>query len=304
MLEYRDDRWTRAICTRAVSTIALCLVTLVLTGGKSCAGGVADGELTLFLAGDTIITQPWSNDRDPRFLALVDEIRGADVAAVNLEMLFHEYGATRRPTAAAATWPRARRSPPNSPGPASTWSPTPTTTPSTTAPGRARKPGQRRPGRARARRQRQGPQAARAPAYFAHPDGTVALVSTASTFTPYGGVPLASGPPRAAGPQPVGDGAGAVPRAAAVRAHAAWGVAEILGLPRRRLDDEWFELFGVRMRGGSRRATPRAEDRPGRTWRVTSPRCARPQPRRRTSSSFRSTRTIRREGGSPNSPIG
>ena len=29
-------------------------------------------------------------------------------------------------------------------------------------------------------------QSARAPAYFAHPDGTVALVSTASTFTPYG----------------------------------------------------------------------------------------------------------------------
>ena len=91
MLEYRDDRWTRVICTRAVPTIALCLVILVLTGEKSCAGGVADGELSLFLAGDAIITQPWSNDRDPRFLALVDEIRGADVAAVNLEMLFHAY---------------------------------------------------------------------------------------------------------------------------------------------------------------------------------------------------------------------
>jgi poly-gamma-glutamate synthesis protein (capsule biosynthesis protein) len=51
----------------------------------------ANGEITLFLAGDTVITQPWSADRDPAFLALVKEIHAADVAIVNLEMLFHRY---------------------------------------------------------------------------------------------------------------------------------------------------------------------------------------------------------------------
>ena len=43
------------------------------------------------MAGDAIITQPWSADRAPDFLALVGEIRGADAAVVNLEMLFHTY---------------------------------------------------------------------------------------------------------------------------------------------------------------------------------------------------------------------
>jgi hypothetical protein len=87
-----------------------CLLTLVSAGGGSCADEtpslspsrpvVADGELTLFLAGDAIITQPWSADRAPDFLALVDEIRGASRV-------------TRRPTVAGPTWPRTRRSPPS-----------------------------------------------------------------------------------------------------------------------------------------------------------------------------------------------
>lgn len=63
------------------------------------AGGMAetktvatdDEGITLFLAGDALITQPWSHLTDPQFLRLVDEIRGADVAIVNLETLIHEY---------------------------------------------------------------------------------------------------------------------------------------------------------------------------------------------------------------------
>lgn len=46
---------------------------------------------SLFLAGDTIITQPWSHLKEPEFLRLLDEIRGADVAIVNLETPVHEY---------------------------------------------------------------------------------------------------------------------------------------------------------------------------------------------------------------------
>ena len=48
-------------------------------------------DLSLFLAGDTILTVPWSHDNDPEFLRLIGEIRAADVAAINLETLIHEY---------------------------------------------------------------------------------------------------------------------------------------------------------------------------------------------------------------------
>jgi poly-gamma-glutamate synthesis protein (capsule biosynthesis protein) len=48
-------------------------------------------DLSLFVAGDAIITQPWSQVEEPDFLRLVDEIREADVAVVNLEMLIHEF---------------------------------------------------------------------------------------------------------------------------------------------------------------------------------------------------------------------
>jgi poly-gamma-glutamate synthesis protein (capsule biosynthesis protein) len=47
--------------------------------------------LSLFLGGDAIITQPWSQLTDPEFLKLIEEIRAADVAIVNLEVLIHEY---------------------------------------------------------------------------------------------------------------------------------------------------------------------------------------------------------------------
>ena len=48
-------------------------------------------DLTLFLAGDALITQPWSHVEDPGFLRLVAEMRAADVAIVNLETVIHEF---------------------------------------------------------------------------------------------------------------------------------------------------------------------------------------------------------------------
>ena len=48
-------------------------------------------DLSLFLAGDTILTVPWSDDDHPDFLRLIGEIRAADAAIVNLETLIHSY---------------------------------------------------------------------------------------------------------------------------------------------------------------------------------------------------------------------
>ena len=48
-------------------------------------------ETSIFLAGDSIITQPWSHITDPSFQRLIGEIRAVDAAIVNLEMLIHEY---------------------------------------------------------------------------------------------------------------------------------------------------------------------------------------------------------------------
>jgi hypothetical protein len=48
-------------------------------------------EITLLLAGDALITRPWSHVRDADFLGLIEEIRGADVAIANLETVIHEF---------------------------------------------------------------------------------------------------------------------------------------------------------------------------------------------------------------------
>ncbi|MCP4710717.1 MAG: CapA family protein, partial [Planctomycetes bacterium] len=48
-------------------------------------------EMTVLLAGDAIITQPWSEREEPEFLKLVEAIRGVDAAIVNLEMLIHDF---------------------------------------------------------------------------------------------------------------------------------------------------------------------------------------------------------------------
>jgi poly-gamma-glutamate capsule biosynthesis protein CapA/YwtB (metallophosphatase superfamily) len=192
----------RAFATRAriTSTIAVvCLVVLARVNGALGADGVlrsasqpasstgANGEIALFLAGDTVITQPWSADRDPRFLALVDEIRAADVAIVNLEMLFHEYKgypqansggtymAARPEIALELAWAGVdmvanannHTFDYGSIGVLENLN-------------NVAKAGLVLAGAGK------DLQSARAPAYFTHPDGTVALVSAASTYVPYG----------------------------------------------------------------------------------------------------------------------
>jgi poly-gamma-glutamate synthesis protein (capsule biosynthesis protein) len=48
-------------------------------------------ELTLFLAGDAMLTEPWSHAQDPGFERLVAEMRAADATLVNLETVIHEF---------------------------------------------------------------------------------------------------------------------------------------------------------------------------------------------------------------------
>ena len=48
-------------------------------------------EITLLLAGDALIARPWSHVREADFLGLIDEIRAADVAIVNLETVIHDF---------------------------------------------------------------------------------------------------------------------------------------------------------------------------------------------------------------------
>jgi poly-gamma-glutamate synthesis protein (capsule biosynthesis protein) len=49
------------------------------------------GELNLVAAGDAMVTQRLSVYREPRYLQLVEMIRGADAAFTNLEMTFHDW---------------------------------------------------------------------------------------------------------------------------------------------------------------------------------------------------------------------
>ncbi|MBI2165710.1 MAG: CapA family protein [Chloroflexi bacterium] len=49
------------------------------------------GDLSLIAVGDMMVTQKLSVYREPRYLALVELIRGADAAFANLEMTFHNY---------------------------------------------------------------------------------------------------------------------------------------------------------------------------------------------------------------------
>ena len=49
------------------------------------------GDFSLFLAGDALITRPWSHVYDPAFLRLIEEIRAADISIANLETVIHEF---------------------------------------------------------------------------------------------------------------------------------------------------------------------------------------------------------------------
>jgi poly-gamma-glutamate capsule biosynthesis protein CapA/YwtB (metallophosphatase superfamily) len=57
----------------------------------SCGRTIKHSEISLFLAGDALITRPWSHVRENRFLELVSEIRTAGVAIANLETVIHEF---------------------------------------------------------------------------------------------------------------------------------------------------------------------------------------------------------------------
>lgn len=52
-----------------------------------------DGPYRLFLAGDALMTMPWSHVTDSNFLSLVDEMRSCDTTIVNLETVLHDYEA-------------------------------------------------------------------------------------------------------------------------------------------------------------------------------------------------------------------
>ena len=49
----------------------------------------AQGNMTIAVAGDSMITRPMSMFREKEFLALVELLKSADASVVNLEMLFH-----------------------------------------------------------------------------------------------------------------------------------------------------------------------------------------------------------------------
>ena len=172
---------------------------LLLTGSAGIAGAgepadrpasesvVADGDLTLFLAGDAIITQPWSENTEPPFLGLIDAVRSADVAVVNLELILHDFAGYAQADNGGmhlSARPRIARE--------LAWAGVDMvsgannhtfdygsrgvldTVASATAAGLV------------IAGSGKDLQAARAPAYYAHPDGTVALVSAAASFVPYG----------------------------------------------------------------------------------------------------------------------
>ncbi|MFC1563340.1 CapA family protein [candidate division KSB1 bacterium] len=51
----------------------------------------SDGETTILVTGDALITLPLSNHNEPEFLSLIEEIRNVDAAITNLEMLIHTF---------------------------------------------------------------------------------------------------------------------------------------------------------------------------------------------------------------------
>lgn len=66
------------------------LVAGALTAGLA-AETVAQDRLTMALTGDSIITRKLSVYEEPEFLAMIDLLRGADLAFTNVEILFHDW---------------------------------------------------------------------------------------------------------------------------------------------------------------------------------------------------------------------
>ncbi len=50
-----------------------------------------DGAFSIFLGGDAMISEPWSQVEDPAFAGLLAEMRRADATVINLETAIHEF---------------------------------------------------------------------------------------------------------------------------------------------------------------------------------------------------------------------
>ncbi len=64
----------------------------------------ADNRMTFALAGDAIITQRLSPFDEPEFMSMIEVIRNADLAFVNLEVLFHTYTEGYPAAHSGGTW--------------------------------------------------------------------------------------------------------------------------------------------------------------------------------------------------------
>ena len=215
--------------------------------GRILTRSVSEGELSLFLAGDALITQPWSNKREPDFLKLIEEIRAADAAIVNLETVVHTYKgyaqadsggtymATRPEIAAELVWAgidmvahaNNHAFDYGSIGVLENMQ-------------HVAKSGLVLAGSGK------DLQDARAPRYFQHPNGKMALVSMASTFIPYGKAsrsrPDIHGRP---GVNPLELKSGIAVTITRATARLMQGAVQALGFPGKRFKRDEFSVWGI-----------------------------------------------------------
>ena len=80
---------------KSMRWVVLSWVILALGGYEAESQSVdtrpQDSDFTFALGGDALITRKLSVYKEPKYLELIEMIRGADAAFVNLEMLFHDY---------------------------------------------------------------------------------------------------------------------------------------------------------------------------------------------------------------------
>ncbi len=76
----------------AAAAASLFLATPSPGAGQDPSGSLSgDGQFTIALGGDAIITRRLSPYKEPQFLDMIELVRSADAAFVNLEMLLHDY---------------------------------------------------------------------------------------------------------------------------------------------------------------------------------------------------------------------
>ncbi len=93
--------------TRLLSPAILLVLAAAIPGLRAQAPSTPlPSTFTIALAGDSIITRKLTVDKDPGFLKLVDLIRGADAAFTNFEMLLHDFEPYPA-TESGGTWMRA-----------------------------------------------------------------------------------------------------------------------------------------------------------------------------------------------------